>query len=453
MSEKKNRPIHSNSFVIINAVIVTQNAKRDVIHGSVVIQDGRIEKIISTRFNQANQTSRSSRTGRSGSTSKSDIPAAFSKFPVVDLNGQWLIPGFIQTHIHLCQTLFRGLADDLSLLDWLKKKIWKYEADHTYETLYHSARLGISECLGSGTTCVLDMGTVNHTEAIFKAAIDSGIRANIGKCLMDHPKTTPPNLRDRRVDAMTEALKFVPQYHQSYDDRIRVSLAPRFAISCTEKLLRDVAYQAKRMRLTIHTHANENRDEIATVKKMTGLSNIAYLDKVGLTGPQVVLAHAVWLSKSEISILKRTGTNITHCPGSNLKLGSGIANIELLKKNKINVCLGSDGAACNNTLDMFQEMKLAALLQKPLHGPKAMPAIEALDMATIHGAKAMQWSDQIGSIEIGKKADFFAFQKQNFFVHENNLSSVEHIASQLVYSARPEGVKSTWVNGVRVFQR
>ena len=420
---------------IMNAFIMTQDERRRVLRGHVRVVDGLIAAVT---------PSKPTRVAREAT--------------VIDAQGLVLLPGFVQAHIHLCQTLFRNQADDLELLDWLSKRIWPMEAAHTDETLNTSALLGIHELLSGGTTCILDMGTIRHTEAIIDAVRTSGIRASVGKCLMDHPKTTPEYLREATGDAISEAEDLFRRYNGAENDRIRVSYAPRFVISCTEKLLMTVQRLAKEQGAVVHTHASENLKEIQLVKKMVGCENIEYLDQIGLTSEQLVLAHCVWLKPNEMNILKRTGTNVVHCPSSNLKLASGLAPIPEMRAKGINVALGADGAPCNNNLDAFQEMKLAALIHKPGNGPRAMRAQEALDMATRDGAKALGWSDIIGSIEVGKKADFVAIDVSNPenavpapAISSRKIDS-DALASAIVYSSQPKHVNFTMVDG-RVLYR
>jgi 5-methylthioadenosine/S-adenosylhomocysteine deaminase len=413
---------------ILGATLVTQNSKREALQKNLRLLDGQIAEI----------------------TAKT--PQSRSSAQVVRATGLTIFPGFVQAHVHLCQTLFRNQADDLELLDWLSKKIWIYEAAHTFETLKTSALLGIHELLTSGTTCILDMGTVRHTRAILEAVEETGIRASVGKCLMDHPENTPEYLREPTKDALREALELYEQWHGTQNDRIRVSLAPRFALSCTQTLLESVAQAAREKNILVHTHSSENRKEIAWVKSLTGKENIDYLHSVGLTGKNLVLAHCVWLSEEEKRILKNTGTHVAHCPSSNLKLASGIAEIPDLLRRGINVALGADGAPCNNQLHMQGEMRLAALLQKPQHGPTAMKAHETLDLATLGGARALGWEDQIGSLEEGKRADFFTINLQTpeIALPSALAKDYEALASALVYSSSPLAIRSTWVEGTCV---
>lgn len=419
-------------FWISDAFIVTQNAKRQIIAGALRIENGVITDI------------------RSGSAKPKKNESVHSA------NGAHIFPGFIHAHLHLCQTLFRNAADDLELLDWLKKRVWVLEAAHTPETLFTSAKLGIYELLSGGSTCILDMGTVRHTESILKAAKKFGIRGSFGKCLMDHPKTTPANLREKTQVALQEAVDLYHRHHGAANGRIRISFAPRFVVSCTEELLREVARISDEFGMLVHTHASENRKEIELVRKMTGRDNVDYLHSLGLTGDRLVLAHCVWLTEREKITLKKTGTHVAHCPSSNLKLASGIAPIEEYLKRGISVALGADGAPCNNRLNAFQEMRLAALIQKPQCGPRALNAQTALDLMTLGGARALGWQDEIGSLEVGKKADFSLIdlsQPENAIAARGpaDLLNPNRVSSSLVYSTEREHVRAVFVDGNLLF--
>lgn len=394
------------------------NARDSVLLGDLLIRDGRIESL-----------------GQVEDLGSADI--------VVDALGCAVLPGFVQTHIHLCQTLFRGAADDLSLIDWLKKRVWPMEAAHTAESVAASARLGIAELIKGGTTCALTMETVNHTGEVFKAVEESGFRATVGKCMMDKGDGVPPELDENTEESIAESLALLARWHGRADGRIRYCFAPRFAISCTPELLASVARLAREHGVMIHTHASENRTECELVERDSGKRNITYLDSVGLTGADVALAHCVHVDDNEIEILRRSRTNVVHCPSSNLKLGSGIAPVKRMVEAGVSVSLGADGAACNNRLDMFTEMRTAALLQKALHGPQVLPARQTLRMATIDGAKAMGLGQEIGSLEKGKRGDVIV-------VSLKTLHSTPHggdVVSALVYSAQPDDVQTVVIDG------
>ena len=366
---------------------------------------------------------------------------------VVDATDCAVIPGFVQTHIHLCQTIFRGAADDLALIDWLKKRVWPMEAAHSASSIAASARLGIAELIKGGTTCALTMETVNHTSEVFQVVEETGFRATVGKCMMDKGDEVPAALHEQAAQSIEESLALLDAWHGKAGGRIRYCFAPRFAVSCTRELLEKVARLARERRVMVHTHASENKTECALVETETGMRNVAYLDSLGLTGPHVALAHCVHLSDDEINTLEKTRTNVVHCPSSNLKLGSGIAPIAKLLDRDVSVSLGADGAACNNRLDMFTEMRTAALLQKALHGPEVLPANRMLRMATIDGAKAMGLDAEIGSLEAGKRADLAIVRMDGL-----HATPAVDVISALVYSAQPSDVDTVIIDGQLVMR-
>ena len=406
-----------SSTLIRNATIVTMNDGLEVVEGAVSVRDGRVAAI------------------------GAEPPEPHDR--TIDAAGGCLLPGFVQTHVHLCQTLFRGYADDLRLLDWLRSRIWPLEAAHTPASLAAAARLACHELLRSGTTCVLTMETVHDTDAVFEAVATTGIRATIGKCMMDAPPPeAPPRLREKTTRSIEESVALFRRYHGSSGGRIRAAFAPRFAVGCSRDLLETVAALSSRELALVHTHASEQRDEVEWVQRVTGRSNIAYFDDVGLVSPRVCVAHCVWVDEHEQDLLAAHDVKVTHCPGSNLKLGSGVAPVPEMLARGINVSLGSDGAACNNHLDMFGEMRLAATLQAMRREPGVLTAQRVLWMATRGGARALGLDAEIGSIEVGKRADLVLVD-----VRSPHTTPSPDAASTLVYAARPDDVRMTMVDG------
>ncbi len=356
-----------------------------------------------------------------------------------------LIPGFVQTHIHLCQTLFRGLADDLELLDWLQQRIFPCENAHSKNSLRMSAKLGIHELQTGGTTTILDMGTIRHHEQVMEELISSGMRAISGKCMVDENDLLP-KFKESTKEAMDTSCELAKEFHNSSDGRVKYGFAPRFVLSCSEKLLKDTVDLVNQFEGSIyHTHSSENKNEIAEVRRRFSKENIDYFNSIGVLGQNTVLAHCVHTNENEIDILKHTDTRISHCPSSNLKLGSGIANIPKYLKNGISVSLGADGAPCNNNLSAFTEMRLAALIQKPLHGPTAMDAKTVFKLATIEGAKALHLENEIGSVEIGKKADLVLIDLEQ---PDQSLSETDDsVYSNIIYSSNKDDVKAVMIDG------
>jgi len=356
-----------------------------------------------------------------------------------------LIPGFVQTHVHLCQTLFRGLADDLQLLDWLQQKIFPFENAHDKNSLRISARLGINELILGGTTTVLDMGTLRHQEVVFEEMISSGIRGFSGKCLMDRNDLFP-QFKSNTKNEIDNALDLANSFHNKEQGRIKYGFAPRFVLSCSEALLKESKYMQRDFPGSVyHTHSSENKKEMDTVRKEFNKENIEYFSSINVLDVHTVLAHCVHVNEEEKQILKNQNVKIAHCPSANLKLGSGIAGIPEFLNRGISVSIGADGAPCNNNLSAFTEMRLAALVQKPLHGANVMDAQTVFNLATIEGAKALHLEDELGSIEIGKKADFVLLDLNR---NNNSVSDDDDLVySNIVYSSGAENVKSVMIDG------
>jgi 5-methylthioadenosine/S-adenosylhomocysteine deaminase len=394
------------------------NDAYDIVDGDVSIRDG----VIAVVSNRA---------------------IAESHDQTIDARGGYILPGFVQTHVHLCQTLFRGFADDLPLMDWLRRRVWPMEAAHTERTLRAAAQLAIVELLAGGTTAILTMETVHDTDVVFEAAADSGIRATIGKCLMDSASEAPARLQETTTASLDETHALVGRWNGAKNGRLRAAYAPRFAVSCSRDLLEAVASLSAARGTLVHTHASESRDEIAIVREISGgLSNIEYLASLKLTSPRLCAAHCVWVDERERRLLAEHDVKVMHCPSSNLKLGSGIAPVVEMNRLGITVSLGADGAACNNHLDMFEEMRLAALLQSTRHAPGMLTARDALTMATRGGARTLGLEEEIGSIEPGKRADLIVIDRDR-----PHLVPGPDPYSTIVYAARATDVRTTVVDG------
>src|SRR5262245_12583456 len=243
-----------SSVLIKNGTLVTMDNRNSIVRGDLLIRDQFIADI-----------------GGTGQTA--DM--------VIDADRCAVIPGFIQTHIHLCQTIFRGAADDLALIDWLKQRVWPMEAAHSARSIAASARLGIAELIKGGTTCALTMETVKHTSEVFKVVEESGFRATVGKCMMDKGDEVPAALREQTAESIEESIALLDEWHGRADGRVRYCFAPRFAVSCTRELLEKVAGLARARGVMIHTHASENRTECSMVESETGMRNIEYLHSLG----------------------------------------------------------------------------------------------------------------------------------------------------------------------------
>ena len=309
------------------------------------------------------------------------------------------------------------------------------------DSLRLSAKMGISELLLGGTSTILDMGTVHHMDVVFEEIEHSGIRAFSGKTMMD-AKNNIDSLKESTDEAINQVANYLEKWHNKANGRIKYAFAPRFALSCTTDLMKEVGRLAEKYDVIFHTHASENLDEIKMVQEKFGKRNIEYFEALGITNPNLCVAHCIWLDDNEKQILQDSGTKVLHCPSANLKLGSGIAPIPEYLDRGINVSLGADGAPCNNNLDIFIEMRHAALIQKPINGPQSMPADTVFKMATIEGAKALGLENEIGSLEINKKADIT-------FIKRDQVQSLpfENIYSKLVYSTHSSAVEHLMIDG------
>ena len=360
---------------------------------------------------------------------------------VVDARGLTVLPGFVQSHVHVCQTLFRGLAEDLPLLPWLRGRIWPLEAAHDESSLRTSARLSVAELLRGGTTTVLDMGTTHHHHAVFEVFEETGLRAASGKAMMDEGEGVPLGLLETTMDSLRDSFTLAERWDGAAGGRLKYAFAPRFALSCSDVLFREVVALAKGKYL-LHTHAAENESETAAVARLKGRSNVEYLDALGFLGPGTVVAHCIWLTGAEIARLAATGTRAAHCPGTNLKLGSGLMALRALRDAGVHVSIGADGAPANNTLDAFAEMRSAAHLASIRSGPGSMTARDILTLATRGGAEALGFADVVGRLDAGLDADVIAVD-----LDTPHAAPTADAPTALVYSARADDVRHVLVRG------
>ncbi len=416
-----------------NALVIGMTRPSDVTAGGhVLVEDG----VITALHGDAERRAR-------------EIAAAGRPLERLDARGLWLLPGFVQTHIHLCQTLLRNGPDDLPLLPWLRMHVWPGEAAHDEATLEVSARLGLAELLAGGTTAILDMGTVRHTDAVFRAAEASGLRVTSGNALMDDPATNPEDLRAGTDESLEEVERLAKKWHGAAGGKLRVAYCPRFAVSCTDRLLRGAAARALSNGFLVHTHASENAEEVALVMQRTGKRNVAYLDDVGISGSHVVLAHVIHTDEAERALLAARGTTVAHCPSSNLKLASGVCPVPEYRAQGIRVTLGADGAPCNDRLDAFTEMRLAALLPKVRLGPGALSAWDVVRMATAEGASALGLPT--GTLERGRRADLLLLDPGSGFAEPTTWRDDPY--GPIVYSMDRSHVVATFVDGISLYRR
>ncbi len=367
---------------------------------------------------------------------QSEASARYSAQRVKRLPQHILIPGLVNLHTHAAMTLLRGLADDLPLHDWLHNHIWPAEAGHVSAQFVHDGTLlACAEMLRGGITCFNDM--YFYPEATAEAALASGMRAAIGLITIDSPTSYAADADDylARGMATRDELRDEPL--------LSFCLAPHAPYTVSDRNFAKVLTLAEQCDLPIHLHLHETIGEIEESVRNFGVRPLDRLYRLGLLSPGLIAAHGVHLNDDEIALLAQHGCSIAHCPSSNLKLASGISPIAALAAKGVNIGLGTDGAASNNRLDIFQEMRLAALLAKGVSGDaQAVGAHEALRMATLGGAQALGLDQHIGSLSSGKAADLCA-------VEINNASLVPCYdpASVLVYAAGREHISDVWVNG------
>ncbi|WP_305555017.1 amidohydrolase family protein [Methanobrevibacter sp. V74] len=355
---------------------------------------------------------------------------------VIDAEGKILLPGFINTHTHLSMTLFRGLADDLSLDSWLNDHIWSIEANLNGDYCYIGALLAAVELIKSGTTTISDM--YFYMEDVAHAIDVSGLRAVLSYGMIDFGDA------DKRESEIKENLALYNACNAMADGRIKVFFGPHSPYTASEELLIKVRQLADEYNMGIHIHVSETQKEIKDILEEKGLRPFEYLEKIGFLGPDVIAAHCVWLSDEEIEIIKKHNVKVSHNPCSNMKLASGIAPISKLIENDICVAIGTDGASSNNNLDLIEELKTASLLQKvSTFDPKVLNSDEAIEMATIKGAEALGLSEEVGSIEVGKKADLILIDTAS----ANMTPDSSALSSNIVYSANGSNVDTTICNG------
>lgn len=367
---------------------------------------------------------------------------------VLDAMGCAVIPGFVQAHVHLCQALFRGMADDLPLLDWLRRRIWPLEAAHDEASLAASAELGLAEMLLAGTTTILDMGTVHHHDAVMAACLASGIRAISGKAMMDAGNGVPQGLRETTAESLRDSERLCREWSGKGGGRIGYAFAPRFVLSCSEALVRGAVERARAMGALVHTHAAEHPSEREAVRRELGDDDVAILRRWGVAGERAVLAHGTQLTDEEARILAEEGSRIVHCPSANLKLGSGIARVSDLDRAGVALALGADGAPCNNTMDPWTELRHAALLAKVRSGPTTLPAERAFRLATIDGARALGLDAITGSLEVGKRADLVVVRLDGVHAVPGG-----DVFSKLVYACGARDVVDVMVDGELLVRR
>ena len=348
--------------------------------------------------------------------------------------GKVALPGLVNCHTHVAMTLFRGVAEDKPLNEWLKNTIWPLEIKLTREDVYKGALLGCLEMIKTGTTCFSDM--YFYEDAVADACIKSGLRGVLAAGIIDI------GFEGVGKRLMKEAIEIIKRYNGA-EGRVNVRFGPHATHTCTKETLMQIREKADEFKVGVHMHVEESREEVDFIKKQFGLTPFEYLNEIGFLKSDVLVAHCTYISKYEIEILAKKNVSVSHNPIANAKLGMGIAPAWEMMERGVNIGLGTDGPACNNTFDMFETMKFAALIQKArLKNAKIMPMKKVLEMATVNGAKALQLEDRIGSIEVGKKADIILVNLGGVHLRPNH-----DIYANLIYAVKGFDVDTTIVNG------
>jgi cytosine/adenosine deaminase-related metal-dependent hydrolase len=422
------------SILIEHGVVVTLDERRRVIRdGAVMVEGTHITDV-----------------GRTDKLHRKYAPAH-----TIDASRKLVIPGLIDCHVHLAQALIRGCADDVSLLDWLGKYVWPLQGNFDAEDGKVSAKLCMLEMIKSGTTSFIE--SMTHTrygfDGIAKALEESGMRGCLAKTIMDTPaygrkQMMYEGMIEDGERSLTETTTMYDRWNGKANGRVNVWFGPRSLGACSKALYERIAEEAAKRKAGITMHLCEVKEDLQYARRKFKKSPVAFANQVGLLTPRTVLAHAVWLTDRDIATLSKTRTNVSHCPSSNTKLASGIARVPEMLKKGVNVAMGCDGGPSNNSYDMIREMKLAAYIHKVrLSDPMTMPAETVLEMATVHGARAIGMQDKLGTLEPGKLADIVFVNLDSVNMIPNN----NHI-SDLVYAGSGTDVDTVIVDGRMVME-
>ncbi len=407
-------------MMVFGGTIVTMNPRRQLIEdGGIAVKGGRIVAV----------------------GSRADINSRFTGRQTVDAPGKTIIPGLVNGHTHIPMVLFRGLADDLDLQDWLTRYIFPAEAKNvTEEFVRAGTRLGLAEMVRGGTTTYCDM--YYFEDAIADETAKAGVRAVLGETVIDFPVAD----NKTNAEAMAYVERFVKKWHGH--DLIVPAIAPHAPYTVSAEHLKAARAFSDRTGSPIVIHISETKREVDESIKVKGTSPIEYLARIGFLNDRVIAAHVVWPTPNELDILKHLGVGIIHNPQSNMKLAAGVAPVPQMLRNGLLVGLGTDGAASNNDLSMWEEMDTAAKLHKVFSGdPKVISAQEAFELATIRGAQALHLEKEIGSIEIGKRADLVLVDRSEL----HQIPSY-NLYSDLVYATKASGVQTVIINGRIIMQ-
>lgn len=401
-------------ILIKNGILITMDNQRRILKNfSVAIEGGRIVEI--------------------GESIKGEADA------IIDAKKKIVMPGLINTHTHLAMTLFRGIADDVPLMKWLQEVIWPIEGKLEAKHVYAGSLLGCLEMIKSGTTTFNDM--YFFLDEVARSINESGMRGVISHAMFDFGD------EGKTEAALRHGEENIKKY-SAKESRVRTFLGPHAPYTCSEELLVRTKELADKCGTGMHIHVAETKEEVENSRKEKGMPPFEYLEKIGFLGPNVVAAHSTWTSDREMEIIKKRGVKIAHNPTCNMKLASGVARVPEFLEKGIVVSLGTDGAASNNSLDMFDDLKICALVHKLWNrNPSLVPAEKVLEFSTINGAKALGMEKEIGSVEVGKKADVILID-----LNKPHLTPLTNPVSHLVYAASGSDVDTVIVDGKVIMQ-
>jgi len=350
---------------------------------------------------------------------------------IIDGRGKVATPGLVNCHTHIAMTVFRGIAEDQKLDEWLSKTIWPLEAKLRPKDVYDGALLGCLEMIKSGTTCLADM--YFPEEMVAKAVDKAGLRAMLAHGLMEAGGEKE----------LRKSVEFVRKYPGHASGRINACLGPHAAYTCSPDFLKKIREEASALKVGIHIHLAESKEMMRLVKEKYGFTEVELLERIGFLKSDVLAAHCIYLTQEEMRLMTKHNVKVAYNPVANMKLALGVAKIKDLTDLGVTVGIGTDGPASNNDLDMFGNMKIAALLQKVQYmNPTVLPAQKVLEMATIDGARALRLEKAVGSLEVGKKADIILLD-----FRKPHLTPLHNIYANIVYSARGSDVDSVIVDG------
>lgn len=397
--------------------ILTLSRRGFITQGAITVKDGKITYV-----------------------GKKDTVPKIHVENVMEAKGKVAMPGLINCHTHVAMTLFRGVAEDKPLGTWLRDIIWPLERKLTREDVYWGALLGCLEMIKSGTTCFADM--YFHEDAVAEAVEKAGIRAVLSHGIIE-------GTRELGVETFNQALNFVEKYNNSAEGRIKTRLGPHAVYTCSEELLRRIRRVASEKGVGLHIHLAESLEHAEKIQKSRGLTEVELLEKIGFLGSDVLAAHSIYLTEKDMQLLKKHGVKVAYNAVANAKLGLDISPVKEMKKLGICVGLGTDGPASNNSLDMFETLKFACLLQKfRYHDATVMKTREAVEMATLSGAEALGLKNDVGSLELGKRADIILVD-----FRKPHLKPFHNVYANIVYASSGSDVDTVIVDGKTLMEQ